>query len=42
MKLTISILILAAIMFSCGNSAQKNALSDAKQLQSEIKKMMPG
>ena len=29
-------------MFSRGNSKQDNALNDAKQLQSEIKKMMPG
>ena len=41
MKPTISILILAAIMFSCGNSTQDNALNDAKQLQSEIQKMDP-
>ena len=42
MKQTISILILAAILYSCGNNAQKKALSDAKEVQSAIKQMQPG
>lgn len=42
MKQTISILILAAMLYSCGNNSQSKAISDAKQIQSELKKMQPG
>ena len=42
MKQTISILILAAMLYSCGNNSQNKALSDAKEIQSAIKQMQPG
>lgn len=42
MKQTFSILMIAVILSSCGNSTQNKTRSDAKKLQSEIKKMMPG
>lgn len=42
MKQTLIILMVAAMLSSCGNDAQNKALSDAKQLQSEIQKKMPG
>jgi hypothetical protein len=42
MKQTISILILAAMLYSCGNNSQNKALSDAKEVQSAIKQMQPG
>jgi hypothetical protein len=42
MKQTLLFLIVAAVLSSCGNSIQNKAASEAKQLQSEIKKMMPG
>jgi hypothetical protein len=42
MKQTISILILAAMLYSFGNNAQNKALSDAKDVQSAIKQMQPG
>ena len=42
MKQTISILILATMLYSCGNNAQNKALNDAKDVQSAIKQMQPG
>jgi len=42
MKQTISILIVAAIMSSCGNSAENKAISDAKEVAAAIKQMKPG
>ena len=42
MKQTISILILTAMLYSCGNNSQNKALSDAKEIQSAIKQMQPG
>ncbi len=42
MKQTISILILATMLYSCGNNAQNKALNDAKEIQSAIKQMQPG
>lgn len=42
MKQTFSILILATMLWSCGNNSQNKALSDAKQTQSAIKQMQPG
>ena len=42
MKQTLSILIMSAILSSCGNSDQSKAIEQAKQVQSEIKKMRPG
>ena len=40
--ISISILIIAAILYSCGNNSQNKALSDAKDVQSAIKQMQPG
>jgi hypothetical protein len=37
MKKTISILLIATIFFSCGNSSQNKAIEQAKQIQSAIK-----
>jgi len=42
MKQTISILILAAMLYSCGNNTQNKALNDAKEVQTAIKQMQPG
>ena len=42
MKQTISILIMSALLYSCGSNSQDKALSDAKQVQSAIKQMQPG
>ena len=42
MKQTILILIIAAMLYSCGNNSQNKALSDAKEIQSAIKQMQPG
>ncbi|HYM94132.1 MAG TPA: hypothetical protein VET23_08340 [Chitinophagaceae bacterium] len=42
MKQIFSILILGTILWSCGNNNQNKALNDAKQVQSEIKKIQPG
>ena len=42
MKQTISIIIITAIMSSCGNSAQNKAVSDAKEVASALKQMQPG
>ena len=42
MKQILLLLITASMLSSCGNSVQSKALSDAKELQSAIKKMQPG
>jgi len=42
MKQILMILWIATILSSCGNSAQKNALSDAKKLEAGIKQMQTG
>ncbi|GAB2823085.1 hypothetical protein [Ferruginibacter profundus] len=42
MKKTLSILIIAAILSSCGNSSGNQTASDAKELASAIKQMQPG
>ncbi len=42
MKQTLSILIMSAILSSCGNSDQSKAIEQAKQVQSEIKKIRSG
>ncbi len=42
MKQTLFILMMAALLFSCGNNSQGNAVSDAVKVQSELKKMQPG
>jgi hypothetical protein len=42
MKHTLSILIMAALLSSCGNSEQTKAVGEAKQVQSAIKAMRPG
>jgi hypothetical protein len=42
MKKTIAILIMAAILYSCGNSNQSKAVEDAKQVQAVIKETIPG
>lgn len=42
MKQTISILIFAAMLYSCGNSDQSKVVEQAKQVQSAIKQMQPG
>jgi len=42
MKQTISILIVAAIMSSCGNSAENKAISDQKTAQKIIEANDPG
>jgi hypothetical protein len=42
MKQIFSILILATMLWSCGNNDQNKALSDAKQAQAAVKQMQPG
>ena len=42
MKQTILICLIATMLSSCGNSYQSKTRSDAKELQSAIKKMQPG
>jgi hypothetical protein len=42
MKQTISILIMAAMLSSCGNSNQSKAISDAKQVQAILEENTPG
>lgn len=37
-----TLLIIAAMLASCGNSDQNKAINDAKQVQSEIKNIRPG
>ena len=42
MKQTSLILVMAMIISSCGNSAQNNAVNDAKKVAAGIKQMQPG
>ncbi len=42
MKQTILLCCITGMLSSCGNSDQSNVVSDAKKVQSEMKKMMPG
>ena len=42
MKKTISILMMAVMLYSCGNSSQNKTQEEAKQLAAGIQKMMPG
>jgi hypothetical protein len=42
MKKILLLLIITSMLSSCGNSDQGKAISDAKELQSVIKKMQPG
>jgi hypothetical protein len=42
MKQVLSILIMTAMLSSCGNSAQDKAISDAKEVASALQEMRPG
>jgi len=42
MKQTLLLFITAAMLSACGNSDQSKAVSDAKQVQAELKTMQPG
>ncbi|MBA2411704.1 MAG: hypothetical protein H0V63_02625 [Burkholderiaceae bacterium] len=39
---TVSILMMAAMLSSCGNRDQGNAINEAKRVESAITKMQPG